>query len=147
MLNIILKDLIDPSVPIKICDFEVKSNKFWQSYEMLETLGAQYPENEFSFVVGTDVLDGIQNWEKGENLLEEYEFIICKRLKYDIDSQFYPKNYRILPGFVDASSTKVKNRISNHIQKGKKLDLGICGLTTKTVIDYILEKNLYKETS
>ena len=112
---------------------------------MLEALSAENTDNKFIFVVGTDVLYGIRDWEKGQNLVDEYEFIICKRLKYDIDTEFYPKTYRMLPGFVDASSTKVRNRICNHIQEGKKLDLGICGLTTKSVIDYIIENNLYKD--
>jgi nicotinate (nicotinamide) nucleotide adenylyltransferase len=130
---------------IKICDFEVKSNMFWQIYDLLKALSEENPGVKFNFVAGTDVLSKVKDWDNGEKLLEEFEFIICKRLKYDLDKQFYPKNYKILQSYIDASSSKIRNRISNHIKEGKKLDLGICGLTTKSVIDYIIENNLYRE--
>jgi len=59
----------------------------------------------------------------------------------------FPKNYRILEEFIDASSTKIRNRIDEHIKLKKKLDLGISGLTTKSVIKYIQAFKLYSLTN
>ena len=49
----------------------------------------------------------------------------------------------MLEEYIDASSTKIRNRIQDHIKDRKKLDLGISGLTTKSVIKYISKNNLY----
>jgi len=98
---------------------------------------------EFVFVCGTDIIDSIRTWEFGNELCEEVEFIICKRINYTPLKENFPKRYRILEEFIDASSTKIRNRIDEHLKIKKKLDLGISGLTTKSVIKYIVENHLY----
>lgn len=64
-------------------------------------------------------------------------------MNYTPSQKNYPKNYRILDEFIDASSTKIRNRIDEQLKIKKKLDLGISGLTTKSVIKYIQEFKLY----
>jgi len=64
-------------------------------------------------------------------------------LNYSPLNESYPKNFRILEQFIDSSSTKIRNRIDEHLKIKKKLDLGISGLTTKSVIKYIQSYRLY----
>ena len=53
----------------------------------------------------------------------------------------YPKNYQIMNTINSGSSTNIRERIKNKTEG--KLSLGICGLTTKRVINYIEENGLY----
>lgn len=103
----------------------------------------EYPKFSFVFICGTDILDSIREWNYGNELCEEFEFIICRRLNYLPAPENYPKKYKILETYIDASSTKIRNRISEHIKSRKKFDLGISGLTTKSVIKYISRNHLY----
>jgi len=90
-----------------------------------------------------DIIDSLKSWNNGEELCEDTEFIICRRLNYNAKLENFPKNYRVLENFIDASSTKIRNRMDEHMKIKKKLNLGICGLTTKSVINYIKDQQLY----
>jgi nicotinic acid mononucleotide adenylyltransferase len=94
--------------------------------------------------MGTDLLPSFRNWEKGQTLADEEEFIIIKRTGYDPDPKFYPKNYRTVETVIDGSSTKVRNRIKEQIENQNKINLGINGLTTVSVINYIKDNHLYQ---
>lgn len=93
--------------------------------------------------MGTDLIDGVHKWTKGKELFEENNIIICKRLNYTPKLENYPKNYRVLEEFVDASSTRIRDRINMNLSSNKKLNLGINGLTTQSVINYIIKNELY----
>lgn len=86
-------------------------------------------------------------WNYAEKLCEEFEFIICQRVNYNPNIKKFPKNYRILEQYIDASSTNIRNRINTHLLLRKKLNLGINGLTTQSVIKYICENKLYSLNS
>ena len=45
---------------------------------------------------------------------------------------------------IDGSSTKVRNRIKEQIEMKNKINLAINGLTTVSVINYIVENQLYQ---
>ena len=91
------------------------------------------------------MINGLQYWDHGEKLKEEYKFIICQRINYQPEEANYPKNYRVLDGFLDASSTRIRDRINENLFKinNVKLNLGINGLTTQSVIAYIIKNQLY----
>jgi nicotinic acid mononucleotide adenylyltransferase len=109
----------------------------------LKEFQSQYPNYKFIFSLGTDLIDGISSWNNSTQLLEEFEFIICKRVNYNPSFEKYPQNNRILEGYVDASSTRIRNRIHRNLNQRKKLNLGINGMTTQSVIKYICGNNLY----
>merc|ERR1712032_234098 len=132
MLKLILNDLIDSSIPIKISDYEIETKRYWPNYE-------------FHFCLGTDLINGVSKWTNGEKLKEEFNFIICNRLNYIPIESNYPKNFRVLEEFIDASSTRIRDRINENLFSNcnNKLNLGINGLTTQSVINYIIKHELY----
>lgn len=144
MLGLILKDIIDESVPIKISDFEIQQNGFVPTWDILKLLKDEYPNNTFTFCIGSDLVNSLRSWDSGETLAEEQNFIIINRPQYSPDPNLYPKNYKILNTVVDGSSTAIRNRIREQIEKHNKLNLGINGLTTTSVIKFIKEKKLYQ---
>jgi nicotinic acid mononucleotide adenylyltransferase len=96
--------------------------------------------------MGSDLIPLYKEWEQGERLSEEVEFIIMSRSGYEYDVKDTPKNYRKLDTQVEGSSTKIRTRIQHQIEKHNKLNLGINGLTTTSVINYIRENHLYNKT-
>lgn len=93
---------------------------------------------KFYWIVGTDLLKGMRNWYKREELFSLIEFVVVKRSGFDFVKvskmkvyYFHEKN---INGF---SSTTVRNKII----KGEKLKSFI----DEGVIDYIKEKKLYQD--
>lgn len=108
------------------------------------SLKENYPNYNFIFCVGTDLIESLRDWDYGDYLLKEVNFIIIQRPEYNPDLSMYPINYRKLDTVVSGSSTKVRNRIREQIEGMKKICLGISGLTTTSVIKYITEHKLYQ---
>jgi nicotinate (nicotinamide) nucleotide adenylyltransferase len=72
--------------PIKVKDYEVVEKQSMPTYDLVTKLEADYPDINFVFVVGSDLLqqDVIRTWEKGEELWNNVSFLGLRR-----------------PGFVD----------------------------------------------
>merc|ERR1712151_1231151 len=66
MLKLILNDLVDSSIPIKINDYEIETKKYWNTYKLLEKFGEPNPNYEFHFCLGTDLINGLHKWNYGE---------------------------------------------------------------------------------
>lgn len=94
--------------------------------------------------MGTDLLESFRKWELGEKLAENKDFIILKRAGYNPDKKYYPKKYRTVETLIEGSSTKVRDRIKEQIESRNKINLGMTGLTTDSVIQYILDNHLYQ---
>ena len=94
--------------------------------------------------MGTDLLPGLRKWEDGENLAQNQEFIIMNRNGFDPEEKFYPRKFRKVHTNLDGSSTKIRNRIREQIENQNKINLGVNGLTTASVIDYIIQNRLYQ---
>jgi len=117
--------------------------RYWPTYRLLKEFQIQHPNYKFIFSLGTDLIDGMPKWECSVKLMEEFEFIICNRIKYNPIKDNFPKNYRILEGYIDASSTRIRDRIHRNLNERKKMNLGINGMTTQSVIKYICANKLY----
>ncbi len=118
--------------------------KYFYTFELLELLQSMHPSYEFVFCMGYDLLSTFNTWDNHEELISKYEFIILKRPEFFPDEKLFPPRNRILNTVIDGSSTKIRNRITKKHSE-KKLNLGINGLTTNSVIQYILENKLYSQ--
>lgn len=92
--------------------------------------------------MGTDLLPFFRQWD--ERLYYNEEFIIIRRPGYDPLPEFFPVNYRFVDTIIDGSSTKVRSRIKEQIEQHNKINLAVNGLTTVSVISYIIENKLYQ---
>ena len=143
MLKLILEDLINEEIPIKIDTTEIEKGEYIPTYFLLKDLEKKFPDKEFVFIIGSDLIDGLYSWDESEKLASEFKFIIIKRDNYPLNQnvKLLPKNYQVLESINTGSSTDIRGRIKNF--KGKKACLGIGGLTTFRVIKYIEENKLY----
>lgn len=147
MLEYIKEDLIPKNVPIFINETEIKRGEYIPTYYLLKEFEQVYPNKEFVFCIGTDLLETLNEWDESDKLVEEFEFIIIPRDGYPIKMDanplgIYPKKYKVLRSINSSgSSTAIRDRIHSRIES--KLNLAINGLTTARVINYIQENNLY----
>jgi nicotinate-nucleotide adenylyltransferase len=109
-------------------------------------LKAENPTCEFYFVMGSDLVPSFRSWDNGNKLDDEVEFIIVNRTGYElVDKNQLPKHCHILTTFFDGSSTQIRKRIYGQLEKSSRLNLAINGLTTNSVIQYIIDNGLYSK--
>lgn len=71
---------------VKVTDEEIKLSherkRMIRTVELLEHLRDKYPDTNFYFVIGSDLLETIDTWAQSEKLLNENNFIIFNRKGY-----------------------------------------------------------------
>jgi hypothetical protein len=76
-----------------------------------------YPDHEFFFILGSDLLPGLRSWDEGELLVSDINFLIFIRIGFQIDQSLLPEHYIIVnTTFVASSSTEVRKRIKLHCE-------------------------------
>lgn len=150
----------------------------------MKLVASENPDKDFFFVMGTDLLEGMENWGNGKELKEEVNFLIIMRTGYALKPETLPRNYILIETtFVGASSTVVRQRVHEYYRRkmmankeedkfpgGEKngarvfsseswrvkrntavLDdfhdkyLGVYGVVSLGVIDYIKANKLYQD--
>ena len=99
---------------IELSIIETKLTPPYYSYSTLHALKNKYCNDEIFILCGEDTINDIPNWMNGEQIIQDYNFLICDRTK--------------------ESSTEVRNRVKNNEDIGD--------LVSPSVIDII--KNYYK---
>lgn len=130
---------------VKFSDEEIKNRLSGDSIDLLNILTKKYPNNHFSFVIGSDNLAGFKRWGRWEKLITTYDFLIFPRpnfsgnlSQYRLDNpkyKFYLLNNPLLVTS-DISSTKIRERVRKRIS--------IKHLVPQKVEKYIQKHNLYR---
>lgn len=144
MLECIKNDLAYSDLPIYIKSTEKENGKFMPTFDLLERLKSQNSTYNFYFCFGSDLANSLPRWEFGEKIISDYGLILIQRPGYETKGIPYLDKCSILTSNLDFSSTIIRNRIENFMTKKNRVHLGISGMTTKSVIDYIYKNGLYK---
>ena len=138
MLELMISELFsDYSMPVLISRLELDRNKPTTTYETDMELKLKFPNHEFYFVVGSDLLGDIKTkWIHGEELFKNTNFIAVKKPNVSPPSNL-PPHFTWLDDidWVDVSSTLIRKLIS----EGSS---GTPYLSPK-VSDYIKKHKLY----
>jgi hypothetical protein len=93
-------------------DVEIKNGKTIPTYNLLNKYRQENPDKDFFFILGSDLLPGLKNWDDGEQLIAEFNFLIYSRVGFTLEEQHLPKNYILIQTtFVGASSSLVRERV------------------------------------
>ena len=127
---------------------EIKNLAMIPSYYLMKKL-KEKPEYQgflLKFVIGSDLVPSLPQWDEGQKLIEENNFIIFTRGGQPINKEQLPKNSTIVQEtFVtNMSSTFLRARM-RQFQSTNPLDttLGVLGLIPKKTREYILSQKLY----
>ena len=86
MTKIAVADFFPLDMPVKVDDIEVKNEALIPTYFLMKKLEQSHPEIKFYFILGSDLLPTLGNWDEGSKLINEIRFIIFQReVKYIIN--------------------------------------------------------------
>ncbi|CAG7581156.1 MAG: gp281 [uncultured marine phage] len=120
----------------KVCDIELSLDKPSYTYKTLRKLKETYPTYEFYIIMGSDVINRMNEWKKSDEV-SEYPLITFVRSDEEIDFEnAITEDITVLTSDIDLSSTIVRKRIRNN----ESLD----GFIPNKVIKYINDNNLFK---
>lgn len=104
-----------------------------------------YPDAEFHFTMGSDLLSSLHKWEDYETTLKHLDYIIFNRENYPIDEHLVPRKAEIIyiaPSWY-VSSTSVRNLIDEHSANKEEMAKQLAKIVSKGTVIYILSENLY----
>ncbi|MGI2326522.1 nicotinate-nucleotide adenylyltransferase [Planococcus sp. YIM B11945] len=114
-------------------DFEIKNGGVSFSYDTMVKMTEAEPHNEFYFIIGGDMIDGLGSWHRVDELIQLVRFIGIRRPGYDNKTAF-PVLMVDSPE-IHLSSSMLRERIS----KGGTISF----LVPEQVETYIRKEQLY----
>ncbi|KAB7670108.1 nicotinate-nucleotide adenylyltransferase [Bacillus sp. B1-b2] len=114
----------------------IELNRKGKSYtfDTIKVLKEEYPEIDFYFIVGADMVEYLPKWHKIDELMKLVKFISVNRPNYQLETSF-DVDYVEVPD-VNISSNLIRNRI----ESGKTISY----LVRDEVERYIKEYRLYE---
>lgn len=114
---------------------EIEINRAGTSYtiDTITSLTKQYPNDEFYFIIGADMVEYLPNWKRIEELISLVTFVGVNRRHHSLSSRYPVKNVDV--PLIDISSTEIRARI--------KQNKSIKYLVPNNVQQYIEENRLY----
>ncbi len=126
----------------QVTDIEIARGGTSYSYDTVMHLKRLYPQHQFYFIIGADMVAYLPHWHQIDQLVKEISFIGLERPGVSLDNARLPQHLwqavRISPmPQMDISSTNIRERI----RKGQSIRY----LVPDAVESYIKENRLYED--
>ena len=137
-----VKIAIKGKINMKACDVEFFMPKPSYTIDTLKSLNKSYPNDEFSIIIGTDILNSMNKWKNYEQIIANHKIYVVSRetgsfsfpiLSDDVNNNIIFKNDFPKTGI---SSTLIRDTIKSN--KNPRCFLN------EDVWDYIQKNELYK---
>ena len=86
-----LKSVAEENNRFVVSDIDMKENETLPTIELLEKMKRQYKDKEIWVLMGSDNLKIIHQWDRAEELISEYKYLIMER-NQDIMEEIIKKN-------------------------------------------------------
>ncbi|MDN6711484.1 MAG: nicotinate-nucleotide adenylyltransferase, partial [Tetragenococcus halophilus] len=103
------------------------------TYETMKILTEKYPDTDFYFILGGDMVEYLPKWYKVDELMQLVQFVGVKRPNYPTETS-YPIIWIDVPD-MNISSTDLRKKIAQ--------GCSVNYLLPENVLHYIQEKGLY----
>ncbi|PAV28993.1 nicotinic acid mononucleotide adenylyltransferase [Virgibacillus profundi] len=104
------------------------------TFDTMKALRNEFPENDFHFIIGADMVEYLPHWNKIDELIKLVQFVGVGRPGYQLNTP-YPITKVEIP-MIEISSTSIRNRLANKET--------VNYLIPEDVYAYIKEKQLYE---
>lgn len=131
MLELAVED--NPLLDIEKSELEREGKSY--TYETMKILTDKYPDTDFYFIIGGDMVADLPNWYKIDELAQLVHFVGVKRPNYPMESS-YPIIWIDAPN-MNLSSTDLRKKIAQ--------GCSVNYLLPENVLHYIQEKGLYRD--
>ena len=117
-------------------EFELPTPSY--TINTLNILSAEFPEHDFSIMIGSDNVYNFDKWKNYRAILDKYKVFVYPRTGFDFKdySDIYHEMTLLNSNIVDISSTEIRNAI----EQNKPIDKWV----NPTVESFIIENELYK---
>ncbi len=136
---------------VKASDFEIKRNETSYTIDTLQLLSHEYPQHDFSFCIGSDMLADFQKWKEWQTIVSDYNLVVYPRgfgihnlyaeVKKAFNLDTIPENITIISGEHIVVTTISSSVIRSRLEHGKSIDY----LVPAEIKDYIKEHQLYQK--
>lgn len=140
------KETIDVSDRLKMLELAIADNPLLDiekseinrqgksyTYETMKILTEKYPDTDFYFILGGDMVEYLPKWYKVDELMQLVQFVGVKRPNYPTETS-YPIIWIDVPD-MNISSTDLRKKIAQ--------GCSVNYLLPENVLHYIQEKGLY----
>ncbi len=137
-----------------VSEIEAEMDLSGYTLDTVRACKQRYPQAEFSFIVGADILGELKQWHHPEQILKEVRILVGSRPPYDKKqlvaqkklaaqkqlAAFPSDRIELVPtSLIDISSTEVRQKIGDNISPDE-LDR----LIPSKVREYIQQRKLYR---
>ena len=106
--------------------------------DMLDKLSSEYPDKEFTLIIGYDNWMNFPKWKEYERLQKQYKIIVYPRL---LDKKSMQKPHHSNVTLIDAPIVEIS---STFIRERLKAGKNMRAFVPHEVYDYILENRIYQ---
>ena len=140
-----LKVVADKNSSFIISDIDFYGEKSLPTIDTLEEIQKQYPDYSIWFLMGSDNLKDLHNWDKSEEIVSKYKILVMERDEDDVEQiikgnrlyRCYQENFKKLSQEIKSNYSSTYARAQ--LRKGKSIRY----LLPDEVFEYILANNLY----
>ncbi|MFK3958353.1 nicotinate-nucleotide adenylyltransferase [Guptibacillus hwajinpoensis] len=123
----------NPCFKLSLIEFERNDRSY--TIDTIEILKENYPNIDFYFIIGGDMIEDLPNWHRIDELSSMISFIGVNRPGYDPDKERYNVSVIDVPQ-IDVSSSELRDDL-RHRKSGRYL-------LSEAVRTFIEEKGLYE---
>jgi nicotinate (nicotinamide) nucleotide adenylyltransferase len=116
-------------------DIEFSLPKPSYTIDTLNILSEQFPQINFSIIIGADNAAVFSEWKNYTEILQNYTIFVYPREGYSFDNQLFPQMKLLDTELYDISSTEIRNSLRTKPELAQFLH--------PDVFDFIQKNNLY----
>lgn len=130
-----IKLAISGNKSFSVSDIEIKRDGRSYTIDTLREFKKKFPKEEFYFIIGSDLLNYLEEWKDLKQIISLVKFVAVTRPGYPLDK--IPSYIQTMPiRAIDVSAFQIRQRI----KEGKSFRY----LVPEKVYDYINKKGFYK---
>jgi nicotinate-nucleotide adenylyltransferase len=123
----------------KVSDIEFLLPQPSYTVDTLNFISKEYPQQQFSIIIGTDNAAIFAKWKNYGEILHKYTVFVYPRKDYVFDSRLFPQMKLLNTGLYDISSTEIRRFLRTKPELSQWLH--------PAVLDFILKNNLYIQST